>query len=39
MLLCGVGCMLLSLAVSIELRLVIRTDGQTDGHMAIAYTR
>jgi len=35
--LCGVVCVILRLAVLVELRLV--TDRQTDGHMAMASTR
>ena len=33
---CGVVCVILRLAVLVELRLV--TDGQTDGHRAMAST-
>jgi len=33
---CGVVCVILSLAVSVEHRLV--TDGQTDRHTTTAYT-
>ena len=33
---CGVVCVILRLAVLVELRLV--TDGQTDGHRAMATT-
>ena len=37
---CGVVCVILRLAVLVEHRLVTdgRTDGQTDGHRAIAST-
>jgi len=37
---CGVVCVILRLAVLVELRLVTdgRTDGQTDGHRAMAST-
>ena len=37
---CGVVCVILRLAVSVELRLVTdrQTDGQTDGHRAMAST-
>jgi len=34
--LCGVVCVILRLAVLVELRLV--TDGRTDGHRAMAST-
>ena len=37
---CGVVCVILRLAFLVEHRLVTdgRTDGQTDGHMAMAST-
>jgi len=37
---CGVVCVILRLAVLVELRLVMegQNDGQTDGHRAIAST-